>query len=448
MLPRPAALDPRVWRLLAIFVGTITALVAQPLPMGSVAVIGLATALVTRTLTIGEALTGFSNSVVWLVVVAFLIAHSVTATGLGRRLAYRLMALAGRRTIGLGYSLIVTDLALAPVVPSTTARAGGAVFPLLRSLAVTAFGPPDSAEARRTSGFLTLVAYHGTVVTSGMFLTAMAPNPLMVDLARQQGVAVTWLMWAAAASVPGLLSLAIMPLVIYRLCPPAVRETPDAAAVARTELARMGAVTRREWITLTVIVALLGAWIFGTTLNLDNTAAAIAAIALLLLTGVLRWDDVAQHHEAWTTFVWFSVLIMMATVLGQLGFTKWFSGSVSTAVAGSGWVTGFLVLSLVYFFSHYLFASVTAHVSAMFAPFLAVALAMGTPPLLATFVLAYFSAIFASLTHYGTAPGPILFGAGYVSLRTWWTVGAVIGALNIVIWLGLGGLWWRVLGYW
>ena len=105
-------------------------------------------------------------------------------------------------------------------------------------------------------------------------------------------------------------------------------------------------------------------------------------------------------------------------------------------------------LSLTYFYTHYFFASITAHTSAMYAPFLAVALGLGAPPLLAALVLGFFSSLFGGLTHYGTAPAPIFFGSGYVSLGTWWRVGAIVSLVEIAIWLGIGGAWWRVLGLW
>lgn len=446
-LPRPDAVDPRAWRLLAIFVATVVGIIAKPLPMGAMAVVGMAAALATRTLTIGEALSGFANGTVWLAVTAFFLAAGFIKTGLGARIAYVLVALFGRSTLGVGYSLVAADLVLAPTIPSNTARAGGVIFPILQSLTKTAVGA-DPVAGRRTRAFLTLTAYNGTVITSAMFLTAMVANPLVAQLASNQGIAITWSLWALAASVPGAVSLVVVPLVIYSFCPPDVVKTPGAPAAARAALARLGPLTRSEWLMGTTSIILLAAWILGPAIGLDATAAALIAIAALLLTGVLTWDDISHDHEAWNTFIWFSALVMLATYLGQFGLITWFTGQVAPVFAGVGWVPGFLGLILVYFYSHYFFASLTAHVSAMYAPFLAVALALGAPPLLAALVLAFFSNLFASLTHYGTAPAPILFGSGHVTLGAWWRVGAIVSVVNIVIWLGIGLPWWRLLGLW
>ncbi len=445
-LPRPDAVDPRAWRLLAIFVATVVGIIAKPLPMGAMAVVGIAATLATRTLTIGEALSGFANGTVWLVVTAFFLAAGFIKTGLGARIAYVLVSLFGRTTLGLGYSLVAADLVLAPTIPSNTARAGGVIFPILQSLTKTPAGE-DPAAGRHTRAFLTLAAYNGTVITSAMFLTAMVANPLSVQLASNQGITITWGLWALAAVVPGAVSLIVVPLVIYSLLPRGV-ETPGGQAAARAALAAMGRVSRSEQLMAAISIILLAAWILGPAIGLDTTAAALMAIAALLLTGVLGWDDISHAHEAWNTFIWFAALVMMATYLGQFGLITWFTGQVAPVFAGVGWVPGFLGLILVYFYSHYFFASITAHVSAMYAPFLAVALALGTPPLLAALVLAFFSNLFASLTHYGTAPAPILFGSGHVTLGTWWRIGAIVSVVNIAIWLGIGAAWWRVLGLW
>jgi divalent anion:Na+ symporter, DASS family len=446
-LPRPDAVDPRAWRLLAIFVATVVGIIARPLPMGAIAIAGIAAALGTRTLTITEALSGFSNSTVWLVVAAFFIAAAFIKTGLGARIAYTLVAAFGGSTLGLGYSLVAADLVLAPAIPSNTARAGGVIFPILQSLAREAPGA-DPIHRGKTNAFLTLVAYNGTVITSAMFITAMVANPLSVALAANQGITITWGLWALAAAGPGAVSLIVVPLVIYRLCPPGAVKTPDAPVVARAALAGLGPVTRSERVMAAILVVLLGAWILGPAIGLDVTAAALIAVAALLLTGVLTWEDACCQHEAWNTFIWFATLVMMATYMGQFGFIAWFTAQIGTLFPGLGWPAGLIGLSLIYFYTHYLFASITAHVSAMYAPFLAVALALGSPPLLAALLLAFFSNLFASLTHYGTAPAPIFFGSGHVRLGTWWTVGAFVSVVNISIWLGIGAAWWRLLGLW
>ncbi len=447
-LPVPAGVDPRAIHLLAIFVGTVLGIMLKPLPMGAVAIIGISATAATRTLSIGDALTGFSNSVIWLIVLAFFISRGFVKTGLGARIAYLFMARLGRRSLGLGYGLVATDLLLAPAIPSNTARAGGVIFPILQSVASAYGSRPDDGTARRIGAFLTKVAFQGTVITSAMFLTAMAANPLAAELARDQGVILTWAGWALAASLPGLVSLLLVPYLIYRVYPPQVVETPGASRMAHERLQEMGPVSRSEWVMLACFVFLLTLWILADVLSTHTTVTAMLGLVLLLVTGVLTWDDILRETGAWDTLVWFAALVMMASFLGQLGLIPWFSNRIAGLVGGRAWQGAFLILGLVYFYSHYFFASNTAHVSSMYAPFLAVALALGTPPLLAALVLAFFSNLFSSMTHYGTGPAPVLFGAGYVDVSDWWRIGLLVSVVNITIWVAIGGLWWKVLGLW
>ena len=447
LVPRPGSVDPRAWQLLAIFVATVFGIIVKPLPIGAMAFVGLAATLATRTLTIGEALSGFGNTTVWLVVTAFFLAAGFIRTGLGERIAYILVSLFGRTTLGLGYSLVASDLALAPMIPSNTARAGGVIFPILQSLAKTVAGGQATGDVR-TRAFLTLAAYNGTVITSAMFITAMVANPLVVQLASAQGIAISWTGWAIAALVPGAVSLVVVPALIYSLCGRDVHPRADASAAARAALQRLGPMTRQERVMAGIALVLLGSWIAGSSAGVDPTAAALVAVAALILTGVLGWDDLARDAEAWNTFVWFAVLVTMATYLGQLGLTAWFTDEVKGMFGGIHWLAGFLGVVLVYFYSHYFFASITAHVSAMYAPFLAVCLGLGTPPLLAALVLGFSSNLFASLTHYGTAPAPILFASGHVTLGDWWRIGAIVSVVNIAIWIGIGAAWWKLLGLW
>jgi DASS family divalent anion:Na+ symporter len=383
-----------------------------------------------------------------LVVVAFFISRGFIKTGLGARIAYIFMKWLGRRTIGLGYSLIATDLVIAPAIPSITARAGAVIYPIVRSVAEAFDSRPDNGTERRIGSFLILNSFYGNLVTSAMFLTAMAANPLSVQMAADRGIDITWINWAVAAILPGFTSLLVVPFVLYKLFPPRIKETPRATGLAKERLAAMGPLGRDEAIMLGTFALLLLLWIFGKQLHMHSAVAALVGLTILLLTRVLTWRDILAEKGAWDTFIWLSTLVMMATYLNKLGLVAWFSSSMGGVFVGIGWLPAFLALSLIYFYSHYFFAGNTAHISSMYAAFLGVSLAVGAPPLLAALVLAFFSNLFSSMTHYGTGPAPVLFGAGYVRLADWWKLGFVISVVNIIIWLGIGGAWWKLLGLW
>jgi DASS family divalent anion:Na+ symporter len=447
-IPVPAGLKPQAWHLLAIFVATIIGIIMSPLPMGAMALIGIAVAALTKTLTTGQILSGFSNSVIWLIVCAFLFARGFIKTGLGTRVAYLLMRAIGDSTLKLGYVLSISDLIIAPATPSNTARGGGVLYPIVRSLCA-AFESEPGPSARRVGAYLMQTQYHGNIITSAMFMTAMAANPLAAELAKKAvGIDISWGLWALAGIVPGLVSLLFMPYFLYKIYPPELKDTPEAKRMAAEELAKRGGMSSGEWIVLMVFVSALILWSTSGITKIDATLVAILGVCVMLITEVLTWKDVLDDKGPWDTLMWMGALVCMADFLNKLGFIPWFAKTVAASLVGIPWVVTLAILFVVYLYVHYGFASMTAHVTAVYPAFLAVAVAAGAPAYLAALGLAYLSNLCGSITHYATGTSPIYFGAGYVSQGKWWQLGFVVSVVNLIIWIGIGGIWWKILGLW
>jgi DASS family divalent anion:Na+ symporter len=448
-LPIPVGIQPKAWQLLAVFVGLIVGIIGKALPMGGISFVALTLLIVTQTLTLKEAFSGFSYPIVWLVVAAFLLSRSFIKTGLGMRIAYHLVALLGKKTLGLGYGIAVTELILAPAVPSNTARAGGILYPIVRALAVSFGSSPERHSQRLMGSYLILTAYYSNLITSAMFITAMAANPLIVATLLQMEIPITWGQWALAASLPGILSLILIPFVVYKLYPPEIKNTPEAKKIAHEHLAKMGPMSKYERLTLVVFAMLILLWAVGEHyFGLESTTVALMGVCVLVISGVLTWTDIKQEHEAWDALIWFSTLVMIATFLNQFGLITWVSGHIQSLLGQMDWWIAFPILVMIYFYSHYMFASNTAHVTSMFAAFLSVGILLGTPPYLIGLSLAFCSSLFACTTHYGTGCAPILFGSEYVNLKTWWKMGAIVSVIFLLIWVGIGSMWWKVLGFW
>jgi DASS family divalent anion:Na+ symporter len=453
--PVPEGITPQSWRLLAIFVATIIGCILRPVPGGAMVLIGVTALALSGALTVNEALRGYSDPIVWLVLAAFMISRGMTKTGLGRRIAFLFIRAIGKRSLGLGYALILTDMLLASVVPSTGARSGGIIFPIARSLA-QAYDSEPGPTARRLGAYLMVLLYQCDVIICAMFLTGQASNVLIAKFAQQvTGINLTYSRWATGAIVPGIISLIVVPLLLYRIFPPEIRHTPAASEYADAELKRIGPMRWPEKIMLMVFGLVAALWIVGDKLEaltggrvgaIHYAVVALIGICVLLLTNVLDWEDVISERGAWDVFIWYGGLVRMAEALGETGITKRFAEGAAGLTSGWTWWAALAALLLIY--AHYAFASITAHATAMYIPFLTVILVAGTPPYLAVLALAYFSNLDASLTHYGTTPAPIWFGAGYVKQRTWWWLGLVVSVPNILIWTVAGFLWWKLLGWW
>ena len=466
VIPAPEGVTPNAWHLLALFVATIAAIIGKAMPIGALAMLAITLVALTGVTSdkpataIADALSSFASPLIWLIGVAIMISRGLIKTGLGARIGYGFIALVGKHTLGIGYALAAAELTIAPVTPSNTARGGGIIHPIMRGIAGSFGSDPETGTQNRIGRYLALVNYHANPITSAMFITATAPNPLVVKLvadATGAQVQLSWGTWALAMLLPGLVALVLMPLVIYWLYPPEIKSTPDAAHFARDKLQEMGPMTRGEKVLLGVFALLLALWagvperVIGDAWAVDATTAAFVGLGVLLLTGVLDWEDLLKEKSAWDTVVWFSALVMMATYLNKLGLIGWLSKSIEAGIGGlglEGWVPGCSLLLLAYLYAHYMFASTTAHITAMFGAFYAAGLALGAPPFLFALLMAAASNIMMTLTHYATGTSPVIFGSGYTTLGEWWKAGFVMSVVLIAVWVLVGAFWWKLLGYW
>ena len=286
-------------------------------------------------------------------------------------------------------------------------------------------------------------------ITSAMFLTSVAPNSLCAALAlKTAGVNLSWGTWALAGIVPGLIALAVCPYVVYLMYPPEIKKTPEAKDIAKREIEKMGPMSGSEKVVAITFVSALLLWSTASFTKLDATFSAILCVGIMLVGQALTWQDVLEEKGAWDTLVWMGGLISLASALSTYGLVDWLSKLIGSSLVGLSWMTALGILLLAYMYSHYFFASLSAHVTAMYAAFLAVAVAAGAPPFLAAMSLGVISALFGSLTHYATGPSPIFFGSGYIPQGTWWKIGFVMSVINMIIFIGLGSMWWKIVGLW
>jgi divalent anion:Na+ symporter, DASS family len=332
MIPPPAGIAPQGWRLLAIFAATIVGSIFQPVPGAAVVLLGVSAAALSGALPIAEALGGYADPIVWMVLAAFFISRGMVNTGLGRRVAFLFIRTLGKRSLGLGYALVCTDMLLATVIPSNAARAGGVLFPVTRSLA-EAYDSRPGATAARLGAFLICLVYQCEVIICAMFLTGQASNVLIAKFAQEiTGKTLSYSQWALAAVVPGIVSLLVVPQLIYRVFPPEIKHTPAAADFAREELKRMGAMSGGEKLMLLTFLLVASLWMTSSLHGIHYAVVALLGICILLLSGVLKWDEMLGEKGAWDVFIWYGGLVRMAEALGEAGITRQFAEAAAVCL--------------------------------------------------------------------------------------------------------------------
>lgn len=435
--PVPDGLTLVAWHYMAVFLAVIVGLVIEPVPAALVGLIGVSIMALsglagkTPTANVQWALSGFSNSTIWLIFAAFMFAMGYQKTGLGKRISLIMIRYMGKSSLGLGYAVAFADLVLAPFMPSNTARGGGTIFPIAINIPIIFNSTPEH-EPRKMGAYITWIAMTATCVTSSMFLTALAPNLLAIDLiAKGANISITWGAWVKVM-VPLMLPLFLVtPLLVYWIYPPTQKKSPEAPTWARDELKKMGSISFKEILMASFAFLALILWIFGKELNVDATMAAISITALMVLTNVVSWEDVIGNKPAWNILVWFATLVALASGLKDVGILAWMGKGTEVYLSGLSPTMLMISMIVLFFLLHYFFASLTAHTTALLPIFIVIAAKLIAPEQLMTFMILLTSTIglMGIITPYGTGPSPIWYGAGYISQGKWWALGAIFATI-------------------
>ena len=444
LLPRPTGLQLNAWYYVALFAAVIVGLILEPVPTAAIGFIGVTFATIMGYVyakpadSIKWALSGFSDSTVWLIFGAFVFSIGYDKTGLGRRIALMLVQWLGGKTLGLGYAITLADLVLAPGAPSNTGRSAGTIYPIIRNIPAL-YGSEPGPTARKIGAYIMWTAFAATCVTSSMFLTALAPNPLAISLVKQEtGLDITWTQWFTGFLPVGALLLVLLPLLVYLIYPPETKSSREIPVWARQELDKMGRFTWREGAMGAIILLVVGFWIFGQSL-FNATTVVLIGVCLMLIARVVDWTDILGNTQSWNVLVWFATLVTLADGLGRVGFIPWAAHGVAGLLAGISPLVIMASLVAFFFFIHYMFASLTAHTTAVLPVVLAAGMAIpGVPVKTFALLLCYSLGIMGVITPYATGPGPVYYGSGFISRKEFWLLGLVFGLIFIAALLGIG----------
>jgi DASS family divalent anion:Na+ symporter len=438
--PVPAGLTPQAWHLFAVFITAIVSVLLGLFPLLTSTMLAAGAVVLTNTVSPAKAFAGFANTSVLLVVIAFLVAQAVVKCGLGQRISLFMVSLFGRSSLGLAYSLVLTDAAIAPAFPSNTAR-GGVLFPIVLSVAKGSGSNPDDPKGRRLGGYLMFCTMAGLAVSSALWMTATSANPIAIQVARQYGVNVGFGKWLIASSVPALVSILALPWLLARLFPPGVGATPEAPAAARKALAELGPLSREEWITAIAFLLMVTGWIFADKLNLNVTSVAFAGLGVLLMTGVLTASDIATQGDTLATFLWLAVLFALSGELNELGFMGYVGQHLASYMGGLSWQVTYAALILIYVAIHYMFVSQSSQVLALLGVFLDVGIRGGVPATVMAFSLFFASSYFSVITPQGGSQNVIFVGSGYLTQRELYRLGALTTVFFLIVFLTVGTGW-------
>lgn len=442
----PSGMNPKAWGLFPFYVATILGIMLHPLTEAAILMIFLGLYAVCMK---GQqvALSGFALNMTWLVVGAFVIAQAFRDTQLGKRIAYHLIGIFGRTSLGLGYAAAFSDFVIAPVTPSNAARTGGIIFPIFRSVA-EALGSTPEHNPNAIGAYLSQLLYIVTMCTGITFLTGYAANTVAWSMTEQiLGMQVSWLQWTTCFIVPAGIVLLLAPWLIYKIYKPTITKI-DNKRIAREGLESIGPMNRNEKVLCVLFLAAIALWATSSYTGINSTAVVLGFISLCLLTGILKWKDIAVNGQIWSTLAWYGGILGMAGALNKFKFFNWMADWLQTLVDFSSFNHVALLILLVFAGTgcRYLFVSCGAYMASVIPVQYTIGLAAGLPKWDMFLVFLTCGVMGALVTHYANAAGPVLFGAGYVPLKKWWATGLFVTLLSYVIFALIGVPYWRMLG--
>lgn len=402
-----------------------------------------------------QSLGGFSSSVVWLIFAAFHLGKAVQVTNLGRRLSLMMIQAFGKHTLGLAYAIVISELILAPFVPSNTARGGGIVLPVVHSIATTLGSTPDTNP--EVGKFLILVGNHANLLSASMYLTGMAANPIVIAKANQLFPEINFgfTTWLQGSILPGLVCAVCIPLIIrwslgLDTSRPErgkhAREGDNVVQHAQMELSKMGPVSVKEWQLCLVLISCLGMWVTSSITQIDSTLVALLGIVALLHMGTITWKDVSGNTNAWDTLFWLGGFVTIAEHLSEAGASTFIGHKISSTIQHFD-LPPVPSLAIAYFLTTFMFSSLSAHTVAFVGTFLDAGHVLGAQPMLLTAFISYFGALGGCMTNFSTGMAAMYYAPGYVPRAKWFTVGLQMALFYLVVYFTIGVAWWKCLGW-
>ncbi|TLD81070.1 DASS family sodium-coupled anion symporter [Helicobacter sp. MIT 05-5293] len=456
-VPSPEGCSANAWLYFSIFMALILGLILEPVPpafIGLVAVVvavlfkvgpkdsGIDGGVIKAADAVNWGLSGFSNSVVWLIFAAFTIGLGFSKTGLGERIALYIVSKLGKSTLGLGYAIALVDLILAPFIPSNAARSGGTVYPVITSIAPMFDSYPDK-NPRKIGGYLIWVGLASACVSSSIFLTGQAPNPLALTQITKGGAqVVNWISWFLAFLPVGIILFILTPLLAYYIYPPEVKGSAEVLSWAKQKYQELGKITRPQ--VYMVVIALLGLvlWVGSSVFKINATTTALLMIVLMVASKVISWQDFLNNKPAWGTFVWFGTLVAMAGGLKNVGFLDWLAHLLEGRFDAVSPTIAMLVLLLFFSWLRYFFASGTAYVTAVMLIFVALVQAIPGINVAQTLLILILPMGFMGIiTPYGTGCSPLWFGSHYIKGPQFFLLGGIFAAIYMIIYIVVGIPW-------
>lgn len=441
VIPAQPGLSEKALHMVIIFIASMAGIMLEVCRPVECLLISMAIAALTGVIDIKQGFTGFNNIVPWLLFSVLSLAKVITKTTLGMRLAYLFMRYFGKGIIGLSYSITLTEFFVAPLLPSNTARGASVGLPLVTSLSKYISSHINGVSEKSVGAYFSLLYAYSNAICSSMFLTAMISNALIADAASNVGVTLTWLSWTKYTVIPCLIILLVLPFILRILCNPKVKDLGNIKKEAKKNYKDLGPLTSKEKFIISTFMGMLLLWIFGDSIGISVMTTTLLGVSIFMLAGILDIKEMLSCYSTFSAVMMLGILISYVNCLISFGAIEWFNGVISGTLIGFDKNLAFILLSIIYYFTHYFFTGEGARIIALYVPFLATGVALGVDKVVVVMTLAFFSSASDVLTNYTCPVAITMFSSGYISAKKWVFCGIITALLIMTIWFSYIAFW-------
>jgi len=393
-------------------------------------------------------LSAYGRGGIWIIISGFILAGAMKASGLARRLAFSIVSSLNGRPDVIVLSVALASLAIAPLSPSTTAKAL-LLLPVCNALA-EAFGG-EKGGSRYGAGLMLMAMAANNICSTG-FLTATVPNPISAIYIRDAtDMNLSWFDWLKMNLPLSLILLFVSWVVCRRIFAPEVKGNQEALNKIRHLRNTLGPVSHKEQLVAIVFLAALLLWITE-RFNPFNAGLLSVLLSLVLFlpgVGVLGIRGFTREVP------WGSIGLFAASMFLARAVSHWKAlDSVTRVIFNILRLErlshpAFLFLAiLVFMLLHVAFTSTTVYATVMIPLAMNLAKLHGLPPQLFAVPVAFLTPI-AIILPVNTIPNIVFYSSGWFNQRQMVLYGMFTSLLSVLLILGIGIPYWsfmRLLG--
>ncbi|WP_375463924.1 SLC13 family permease [uncultured Methylobacterium sp.] len=446
LAPTPAGLSLPGHKALALFGCIFILYLTEAIPLAVASLLVVPAATLSGITTVKGALEGFSAASAYLIVGAFVLATAMVKTRLAERITYRILLRIGSAPTRITLGVTLVNIALAFLVPSSTARTAILLPECLSILALygTAGRSPFAINL-----LLTLTMTNATIGAG--ILTATVPNPVTVEfVAKAGGHTISYAEWLLYGFPPALLMTFATWGLIQRVFPPEVdARQAETDETIRANLDELGGMSSPEWRTLLVFGMVTLLWATQGLTGFDTTVVCLAGVVLLFLPkfGVMSWAD-ANKGVSWQVLLVAGGGISLGDILLKTGAAGWLADAIfhGLGLAGASTLVVVVVVMLIVQYLHLIFVGTTAMATALLPIILAMADTANISPVALALPAGMIIGGYPLLMFYNTLPSIIVYGTGRLTVGDFPKVGVAICALACLVYALCAATYWRWLG--